>query len=415
MAHVCVVGDDDQAIYTFKHAHPEGIREWLTVNQGAADLGLDDCRRCPTRVVAMANSLIGHNASRPVPRLLKPLGSNGIGEVRVIQYANLQDEVLGVASLVQTLVQGGVPPGDILVLAQRAEIGTPIYEAIVAQSIPVRSYYAESELDSDDAQLAMALLRLLAHREDRVALRWLLGRGGSNWNAAGYRRIRVFCESSGVTPWDALNQLRSGTISIPGSGSLLKAFNAIAEAITALEALPDLESVIDFLFPADQEAVRDIRALSLSVLAEESPESAAKLLQGLNEPINQPEIPDAVTDVRIMSLHKSKGLSSPVTVIAGCIEGLLPRQPKPTLPQADQDREIEEQRRLFFVGITRVKALPSQGKPGTLVLTYSRKMPAGDAKKAGIVPAAQNYGVAQLNASRFIAELGPSCPTPVAG
>ncbi len=70
ISHVCIVGDDDQSIYSFKHAHPEGIRDWITINVGADDLQLAECRRCPTTVVQMANSLIAHNQMRLVPRLL---------------------------------------------------------------------------------------------------------------------------------------------------------------------------------------------------------------------------------------------------------------------------------------------------------------------------------------------------------
>ena len=67
-AEACIVGDDNQSIYSFKHAHPDGIRQWLLVNVGAADFELAECRRCPTRIVAMANALIAHNQDRPVPR-----------------------------------------------------------------------------------------------------------------------------------------------------------------------------------------------------------------------------------------------------------------------------------------------------------------------------------------------------------
>jgi len=88
-ADVCIVGDDDQSIYSFKHAHPDGIREWLNANVGADDLGLDECRRCPTRIVEMANSLIGHNAQRPVPRPLNPMAANGAGEVQIVQYPTI--------------------------------------------------------------------------------------------------------------------------------------------------------------------------------------------------------------------------------------------------------------------------------------------------------------------------------------
>ena len=131
--------------------------------------------------------------------------------------------------------------------------------------------------------------------------------------------------------------------------------------------------------------------------------------------IAKPEVPTEVCDVRIMSLHKSKGLSSPVTVIAGCVQGLLPRLPDADLSAAAQRAQMEEQRRLFYVGITRVKAMPDEGKPGKLVLTYSRQMAVRDARKAGIEPADTQYGIAHLIASQFISELGPAAPVPRRG
>ena len=78
-ADVCIVGDDDQSIYSFKHAHPDGIRDWMADNAHAADIGLDDCRRCPKRVVEMASSLIANNVNRPVPRPLNVMPANGVG------------------------------------------------------------------------------------------------------------------------------------------------------------------------------------------------------------------------------------------------------------------------------------------------------------------------------------------------
>ena len=139
-AEVCIVGDDDQSIYSFKHAHPDGIREWLNINAGADDLGLDDCRRCPTRVVQMANNLIGHNILRPVPRPLVPMPANGVGDVRIIQYQTIAQEVVGVSALVSGMIAGGTPAGDILVLTQSRAFGTPLYEALVAQGVPTKSY-----------------------------------------------------------------------------------------------------------------------------------------------------------------------------------------------------------------------------------------------------------------------------------
>ena len=214
-AEVCIVGDDDQSIYSFKHAHPDGIRQWIVINPGAADLELAECRRCPTRIVTMANALIARNQDRPVPRALNPRPQNGPGVVDIVQYQTLGHEVQGVVGIVQGLIAVGTPPGDILVLAQRSVIGTPIYEALVEQNVPTHSYYAESELDAEEAQAQFAMLKLYVDREDRVALRWLLGNNGSNWRSNAYQRLRAHCENTGASPWQALELLADGVLSIP--------------------------------------------------------------------------------------------------------------------------------------------------------------------------------------------------------
>lgn len=85
------------------------------------------------------------------------------------------------------------------------------------------------------------------------------------------------------------------------------------------------------------------------------------------------------------------------------------------LQQAERNAQLEEQRRLFYVGISRVKADPLRGKPGTLILTCSQQMPLRDAVGAGISPASVSYGNARLVASRFIREMGSAAPRPVAG
>jgi superfamily I DNA/RNA helicase len=143
--------------------------------------------------------------------------------------------------------------------------------------------------------------------------------------------------------------------------------------------------------------------------------SPDELLSQVIEEVTQPEIPPDVTEVRIMSLHKSKGLSSPVVVIAGCIDGLLPAQPENDLPAAEQQRMLEEQRRLFFVGVTRVKSDPASNRPGTLLLTGSRELSLADAMQSNIRPARQRYSVVDVHMSRFIGELDPTAPAVARG
>jgi superfamily I DNA/RNA helicase len=366
----------------------------------------------------MANALIANNVNRPVQRVLRPMAMNGKGDVQIIQYPTLDAEVRGVLNTISLLIARGVPPGDILVLAQRGVIGTPIYEGLVARGVPVHSYYAEAELDAEDAQRRFALLKLFVDREDRVALRWLLGFGSNNWLSGGYQRLRNYCEACGVTPWQVLEQLETGSIRLPHMAGLVARFVEVKHEIGILEGLNDLidlRSAIDRLFPEGDPRLRDIRALALETLAATGGEDRAAFLRELTTAIAKPEIPSEIEDVRVMSLHKSKGLSASVTIIAGCIEGLLPKQPAASLPQVEQIAQLEEQRRLFYVGISRVKACPADGRPGTLILTYSQQMPLATAMGAGISPAAMNYGNARLIASRFIREMGRAAPAPTAG
>lgn len=417
-ADVCIVGDDDQSIYSFKYAHPAGIREWLQVNAGADDLTLADCRRCPTRVVAMANALIQRNTDRPVPRQLAPMDANGAGDVRIIQYQSLAHEVAGIGNLVAGMVADGTPAGDILILAQRRVIGTPIYEALRAANVPARSYFAEAELDGEDAQERFAYLKLFVEPSDRVALRWLLGRNSQNWLSGGYRRLRSYAEEHSIVPWELLCQLADGALNIPHTAPLVQRFQEIREEVQRLSSLNlenGLPAVIDDLFPDGHDEFRDLRALSLSVLEATPDIQPADFLSDLTTAITKPEIPSEIEDVRVMSLHKSKGLSSAVTIIAGCVEGVLPKRPSHDLTPAEQLADIEEQRRLFYVGISRVKSSPAAGKPGTLILTCSRRMSQADAKGAGIQPAQFSYGEAHLHTSRFIAEMGPAAPPPIPG
>ena len=87
-ASLCIVGDDDQSLYSFKFAHPAGIRTFPDPHPGTTDHEILECRRCPTLIVAIANSLISHNHDRDA-RQLSPLAVNGPGDIQIRQFADL--------------------------------------------------------------------------------------------------------------------------------------------------------------------------------------------------------------------------------------------------------------------------------------------------------------------------------------
>jgi DNA helicase II / ATP-dependent DNA helicase PcrA len=410
-AHICIVGDDDQSIYSFKNAHPEGIREWKTIHAACADFEIAECQRCPTTVVEMANSLISYNKQRDA-RSLKPIDSKGKGEVAILQLANPIEESKWIAKKVKELLDKGVQPSEIIVLVQRKRAARVILNALKEAQLPAKSYYEESQLETEDAQVHFAAFKLLLNRNDRVALRYLLGIGSPNFRVRPYARLRDHCETSGDTPWDALGKMLAGTLTLKYTQTLVTQFETIKKELDKLEPLRnDVPKLIEKLFPGNMPTIAELRELALAVAAEA--EDADELITAMMKEITQPDIPPEVKEVRVMSLHKSKGLSSPYVFIAQCVQGVLPQLPKPGTPKAASDAALEEARRLFFVGITRVKA--GDDHAGSLYLTYPKEMYAGTARQLDIPYTKESYGQAQLTPSVLIQELGPAAPAPVVG
>jgi DNA helicase II / ATP-dependent DNA helicase PcrA len=408
-AHLCIVGDDDQSLYSFKFAHPAGIREFHTSHKNTVDHATTECRRCPISIVEMANALISRNKDRQLRKLVERK-ENGAGIVDIVQYDKLANESIGIAEYVEDLIEKKeYKAGEILILAQRRSIGNPIHDALVGRGIPSKSYYQEGVLDNEAAQERLAILKLLVDPHDRIALRWLLGFGSSDFRKGAYGRLRQYCEENEIEPFEALSQLDLGQIKISRTGQLLDRFKEIRVELNRLGALTnDLPKFIPewLLGSLGEEDPFYVLSSELSLDADD----AQDLMGALVTAVTQPDVPPEVAEVRIMSLHKSKGLSSPVVIIAGCVEGLLPTAPDAALGKVENEARLEEERRLFFVGLTRVKADPKNNRPGILLLTSSRTMSLADAMQSGIKPASVNYGTAFVHASRFLKELGPKAP-----
>jgi DNA helicase II / ATP-dependent DNA helicase PcrA len=130
-AAVTVVGDEDQSIYSFKHAHPEGIHEYPQTHTGTHDELLNECRRCPHRIVAIANALISHN-QRLDPKVLVPYATNVHGNIYNVQHPSTGDEVQTIAEYIDwyLLQNPSVPAGEVLVLSSRRQIGNAIRDSL---------------------------------------------------------------------------------------------------------------------------------------------------------------------------------------------------------------------------------------------------------------------------------------------
>ena len=396
-----VVGDEDQSIYSFRHANPEGIRDYALTHDHTHDETLQLCRRCPKTVVRMADNLIRNNHPRSQPGdRLRPRPDNPAGIVRIVQWPTLDAEIAGVATYVQHLVEDhAVPLSEILILSPRRLIGYGIRDALRAAAVPTHSFYHEEALESGNAQEAFALLTLLADRHDRVAQRFLLGLGSPSWRSGAYKKLRAHCEPIGCSPFDALQSFEEGVASPAGISQLRERYGIVAARLAELEELQGPE-LIGSLFPEGEgwaEPVGEITSIEI-----EDTDTPAEAFDKLRTAITQPEMPESGNFVRVMSLHKSKGLTSRVVIIAGTVAGLIPYIDFDRTPP-EQEILLQEQRRLFYVAITR----PTE----RLLISSALHIDPAVAYRIG-ARVRQN---GRVYSSRFLDELGQAAPAAVSG
>lgn len=405
-----VIGDEDQSVYSFKHAHPEGIVEFPQTHPTTEKAQLDECRRCPSRIVELANVLIANNVMRS-KRLLRPLAGNPAGEVFCVQWNNMDEEAQGIARFVKARIEAGrVSPGDILILAPRREFGYLVRDELRAIGVLAHSFFSEELLAGDPkdvngcyAQRALALLILLADPEDRVALRCWCGFGSNNLCSNAWLKLRNHCEQSGQTPWQALEELENGILKIAHAGPLIPRFMTLKRELARLCKLKG-NALVDAVFPPGEQWASPMAEMINNDKEEDS--GAKELVDVIRRNITQPELPTEVDYVRVMSLHKSKGLTAGMVVVVGCLEGLMPYIDD-RVPQADQARSLEEQRRLFYVAITRTRDV--------LALSSITCLPTDMAHRIRARVRSSRKGISRMISSRFIAELGSECPAGIDG
>jgi superfamily I DNA/RNA helicase len=405
-----VIGDDNQSIYSFRHANPEGVRTFPAEVAGTVPYKIEECRRCAPNVVEMSNALISHDPDTSRPSPLLPEKTKAPATVNIVQFDSLESEVATIAEYVDRWLAShpDTPPGRVLVLAPRRFVGNAIKDTLIARGRKALSYYFEDELEVDDAAKGFCLLSLIVNPDDRAALRAWIGFGGSELLRRPYARLRHHCETNGVALSAVLSALASGTLSLPHTSALATRWTELQSQLAALKPLTGL-SLVNALWPAGNPETASIRALAGEIDLKGVDNST--LLGELREAITQPELPDSSGDIiQVMSLHKSKGLTRDLVVMAGCMAGTLPRVDEDD-PAEVQRSQIDEQRRLFYVGMTR----------GTkeLLISSAASLPVALAMRGNaqfsrrVLRNGEWYAVTAF--SPFISELGPTAPAPISG
>lgn len=390
-----IIGDDDQSIYSYKHASPKGIRNFLKNHPECKDITFDYCRRCPKNVVSIASNLINHNSNRTLG-ILNPFEKNPEGDIQIIQWKNLRDEIEGIADIIQTeLKSEKINPEDILVLSPNENVGILLQNELNKKQIEARSYFREDVVLDSDFKYYFAVLNCVANPNDFVSLRYLIGRNSPSFEFKSYARIRSYSIKSGISIRDVFDKILSGDIKIPYTKNISGIYEneifLIQKIRNALKR--DRKRIFSLLPIGDilEESVNEIGYME-NISLEEWLTKIHYLIIGkvsFQGNISQEK------HVKIMSLRASKGLSSKFIVIAGCSDQFL----------SERVQNEKEARRLFYVALTRCKSTPEyQGK---LIISSFESLSVYDINRLNFP---SKYRLCEFFLTKHIYELGIAAP-----
>lgn len=412
-----VVGDIDQSIYEIlRNAYPFGILELhkrfrqVEVNE----VDIEVCQRCPANIIDVANSLIKENQVRRKEYFIKPSDPSSIGKISVVQWDDVEQECIGIGNFIQhRLERGEVIPDDVLVLCPRKVYGAFLKEYLNKAGIGVHFTFREQLFDGNPKQdeyfveEAFTLLRLAADKYDRVALRCWLGFGDSNLLSSEYKSLQSYCYAQNMHPIDYLGEMLNNGLLIPYDDHLASRYQLLQSHLKSLEELTDYQKFMR-LFPRILDWTEPVHQITKHI---DENTTLSEIIEIIESNSVRPEVPLVAGSVRMMSLHSSKGLTAKLTIVIGCINGMIPKLPDSEMSLKDRQRLLEEQRRLFYVAITRTQS--------ELVLSSCLSMPYELAKKSGVQILNRAKGSKnsqpRTQASSFLGELGSACPPAISG
>lgn len=406
---LAVIGDDDQSIYSFKHAHPDGIRTFPGDGRRCEKYTFNVCRRCPKRVVSMASKLISKNDNRVLGDLL-PLPDNNQGIVHIIQFNTLNKEIVGVCEIInKEILNGNYNPKDFLILVPYKDTGKEVKKQLEKKGV-CAELYSTDPFQTLQSKKSFSILKLLCDDTDMVSWRYLIGHHKKGFLSKEYRIIWEYSIANNIDLIEILDALDNGNLKLKKVNTIPQIYSEIKTELLEIRSkigsnrslLPDIIGLTEkesFL----KRLISD--SLTRVGLMEESSVSMwiNTIYNDINENLKNPNF-DEDNHVRIMTLHLSKGLSSKFVIVMNCVQGMM----GPIVNSNKYNiKTLEETRRLFYVAITRCKT--DSNNPGTLILTCCKKMKPKDARKFGYSNNDKNNYVT-VNESRFLEEFNGTAP-----
>ena len=369
-AELAVVGDADQSIYAFRGATIRNIEEFERDFAGARVIMLEQNYRSTQNILAAANAVVAQNPGR-IPKNLWSDAGDGppiIGYVADSEH----DEAAFVAEEVDRLADAGeATPGDVAVF-YRTNAQSRVFEEIFIRSgLPYKVVGGVRFYDRREVRDLLAYLRLIANPGDEVSLRRVLntprrgiGDRAEECVAALASRDRISFAAALQRPDDVPGLAARSARAIEGFNEMMASFRAKAEAgspagdlaaavLDQTGYVAELEESSDLQDAGRIENVNELVSVAREFDSRFPDGNLAEFLEQVSLVADADEIPEGEDHggmVTLMTLHTAKGLEFPVVFLTGLEENVFPHE-----RSMGNDRELAEERRLAYVGITRAE------------------------------------------------------------
>ncbi len=359
---ICVVGDDDQSIYSFRGAKVENILSFESSFGKAKVVKLEENYRSSANILQVANLVISNNKNR-YEKKLKATRQN-MEEVEYKSFNDEKEEAAWIAKTIKELIKNGEKPSDIAVLFRVNAVSRAIEEGFRAQNLGYVFIGGMKFYEREEIRDAIAYLRLAANPYDDFSLKRVINKPKRGIGKTSIEKLETLCEKLNIKTYELLsNDFYNETV-LQAVGK--KTFGELKNFIQIIDELRAKKEISTFELLDEFENLVKLKKFFLSIPSEE--ERAANLdefygslkeyfkanpEQDIEEYLNDISIQSDVDtadfgrEVPIMTVHASKGLEYKIVFVVAMEEGFF--------PVSNERTDIEEERRLCYVAFTRAK------------------------------------------------------------
>ncbi len=369
---ICVVGDDAQSIYSFRGANIDNILQFQQSYKNARIFKLEQNYRSTKTIVNAANSLIDKNSRQIQKKIFSEKEEGNL--IKVITTFTDYEEGFMVAKNIDNLSFEHYSYGDIAILYRTNAQSRIIEESLRKQNIPYRIYGGLSFYQRKEIKDVIAYFRLVSNPNDEEALKRIINFPARGIGDTTLNKVLECAQNHAVSAWQVLSDLLKYNLPVnaPTANRLSQFRNMIdvfSQQINTQNAYDLANSIIKITgIVSDTYTDRSPENMSRKENVEELLKAIHEYCENRqSEGINTPLLPDFLSEVSLltdqdtdkdtdknkvtlMTVHAAKGLEFKVVFIVGMEEDLFP-----SAFSVESERELEEERRLFYVAITRAE------------------------------------------------------------